>query len=53
MIWGLLVIVLLSYFLARSQDESPLYIIGEHLGIAILVIVLSHYIGVWVAATFG
>ena len=52
-IWGLLVIVILSYFLARSQDESPLYIIGEHLGIAILVLVFSHYIGVWVAATFG
>jgi len=52
-VWGLLVIVVLSYFLARSQDESPLYIIGEHLGIAILVLVFSHYIGVWVAATFG
>ena len=52
-IWGLFVIVLLSYFLARSQDESPLYIIGEHVGIAILVLVFSHYIGVWVAATFG
>jgi VIT1/CCC1 family predicted Fe2+/Mn2+ transporter len=52
-VWGLLVIVILSYFLAKSQNESPLYIIGEHLGIAILVLVLSHYIGVWVAATFG
>ena len=52
-VWGLLVIVVLSYFLARSQDESPLYIIGEHVGIAILVLVFSHYIGVWVAANFG
>lgn len=52
-VWGLLVIVILSYFLAKSQDESPLYIVSEHLGIAILVIVFSHYIGVWVAATFG
>jgi len=52
-VWGLLVIVILSYFLARSQDEPPLFIIAEHLGIAILVVVLSHYIGVWVAATFG
>ena len=52
-IWGLLVIVVLSYFLARTQDESPLAIILEHVGIAVLVIVLSHYIGVWVAATFG
>jgi vacuolar iron transporter family protein len=52
-VWGLLVIVVLSYFLARSQNERPLYIIGEHVGIAVLVLVLSHYIGVWVAATFG
>ena len=50
--WGLLVITVLSYFLARSQNERPLFIIGEHLGIAILVVVFSHYIGVWVAATF-
>ncbi len=52
-VWGLLVIVVLSYFLARSQQESPLAIIAEHVGIAVLVLVLSHYIGVWVAATFG
>jgi len=51
-VWGLLVIVVLSYFLARSQHERPLFIIGEHLGIAVLVLVFSHYIGVWVAATF-
>jgi len=52
-VWGLLVIVVLSYFLARSQDESPLFIILEHVGIAIAVVVISHLIGVWVAATFG
>ena len=52
-IWGMLVIIVLSYFLARLQDESPFSIILEHVGIAALVLVLSHYIGVWVAATFG
>lgn len=52
-VWGLFVIVVLSYFLAKSQDEPPLHIIGEHVAIAILVLVFSHYIGVWVAATFG
>ncbi len=51
--WGMLVITVLSYFLARSQNESPWHIILEHLGIAILVVVLSHFIGVWVARTFG
>lgn len=51
--WGFVVIVVLSYFLARSQGESPWSIIGEHVGIAALVLILSHYIGVWVKATFG
>lgn len=52
-VWGMLVIVVLSYFLARAQDASPVAIIVEHLGIAILVVVLSHLIGVWVSKTFA
>ena len=52
-LWGMLVIVVLSYFLARSQGESPFAIIAEHVGIAMLVVFFSHYIGVWVARTFG
>lgn len=51
--WGMLVIIVLSYFLARTQNESPLAIISEHVGIAMLVVIFSHYIGVWVSATFG
>ena len=51
--WGMFVIIVLSYFLARSQNESPLAIVAEHLGIAVLVVILSHYIGVWVSANFG
>ena len=50
--WGMLVIVVLSYFLARAQKASPASIIAEHLGIAVLVVVLSHMIGVWVSKTF-
>ena len=51
--WGMLVIIVLSYLLARSQNQSPWLIIMEHTGIAMLVVVLSHFIGVWVANTFG
>jgi VIT1/CCC1 family predicted Fe2+/Mn2+ transporter len=50
--WGMLVIIVLSYFLARAQKTSPAAIIAEHLGIAVLVVVLSHLIGVWVGNTF-
>lgn len=51
--WGMSVITVLSYYLARSQKERPLPIIAEHLGIAILVVLLSHLIGAWVGRTFG
>jgi VIT1/CCC1 family predicted Fe2+/Mn2+ transporter len=52
LLWGMLVIVVLSFFLARAQQASPLAIIAEHLGIAALVVVLSHFIGIWVGSTF-
>ena len=52
LLWGMFVIIVLSYFLARAQKASPIMIIGEHLGIGVLVVVLSHFIGVWVSNTF-
>ncbi len=52
-IWGMFVITVLSFFIARAQKASPLLIIGEHVTIAIVVVVLSHFIGVWVGRVFG
>jgi VIT1/CCC1 family predicted Fe2+/Mn2+ transporter len=52
-VWGMLVITVLSYFIARVQEASPIAIIVEHLAIALLVVVLSHFIGVWVGKAFG
>jgi len=51
--WGLLVITLLSAFLARMQRVAALPIITEHLVIAIVVVTISHYIGVWVNSAFA
>jgi VIT1/CCC1 family predicted Fe2+/Mn2+ transporter len=51
--WGILVIAVLSYFIARAQQASPVAIIAEHVAIAILVVVASHFIGAWVNATFA
>ncbi len=53
LLWGMLVVIVLSYFLARAQKTSPVMIVAEHLGIAILVVVLSHLIGEWVSRTFN
>jgi VIT1/CCC1 family predicted Fe2+/Mn2+ transporter len=51
--WGLLIIGLLSWFLARSQQNAVLPVVLEHLGIAIAVIIISYYIGVWVHTAFA
>lgn len=51
--WGLFVITLLSALLARIQKVRALNVVTEHLVIAIVVVALSHYIGVWVSNVFA
>ncbi len=46
--WGLLLITVLSLFLARMQAVRPTSTIVEHLAIAVVVIAATHYIGDWV-----
>jgi len=51
-IWGLSLIAIFSYCIAKQQNVKPYRIILEHLIIAIIVIVITHYVGDWIA-TFG
>lgn len=51
--WGLLVIALLSLVMARAQQQRPLPVVAEHVGIALLVVIVTHYVGDWVARTFA
>ena len=46
-------ITLLSAYLARVQKSPVLHVVTEHLLIAIVVVAVSHYIGVWVGGTFN
>lgn len=48
-VWGLLLVSFLSYYLARQEGVAPHKVILEHVAIAILVIIATHYIGDWVA----
>lgn len=48
-IWGLFLITIFSYYMARQQRVSPCKVVSEHLIIAIIVITATHYIGDWVA----
>jgi len=47
LIWGLSILALLSYIIAKSQSEPPWKIVGEHLMIAIVVIGITHWVGDW------
>ncbi len=49
MIWGLLLLGIFSYYIARGNGDNPWSVIGEHLLIAVLVIVATHYIGRWIS----
>ncbi|MBT4160010.1 MAG: hypothetical protein HOC70_04305 [Gammaproteobacteria bacterium] len=51
-IWGMLVLAILSYFVARQNGDNALYVIVEHLVIALIVIAATHYVGIWVSTTF-
>lgn len=51
-IWGLSVITIFSWYIARGEGAKTYKVVSEHLFIAILVIIATHYVGKWVA-TFG
>ena len=50
--WGMVVLAGLSWRMARDRKERIAAVIGEHVGIALLVIFLSHWIGRGVAYLF-
>lgn len=44
-IWGLSLLALMSYFIARDKKIDPYLAILEHLGIATIVIIGSNFVG--------
>lgn len=52
-VWGLFLLGAISYRIARSQKKSPWHVIGEHWGIMIVVIIITHYVGHGISAIFG
>jgi len=51
-IWGLSMLSVLSFNIARTEKAKPQKVILEHLIIALVVIVATHYLGDWISATF-
>lgn len=51
-LWGLSILVLMSFELAKLQKIKPWRTISEHVAIAVVVIAISHGVGNWVSMTF-
>lgn len=47
--WGLSLLALFSFVLAREQSKPPVPVMAEHLTIAVVVIFLTQFLGAWVA----
>jgi len=51
-LWGLFLLALFSYYLAKEQKVKPWQVIFEHLIIAIIVIIATYYVGIWIRSIF-
>ncbi|HOL21768.1 MAG TPA: hypothetical protein PLQ41_02790 [bacterium] len=51
-IWGILLILIFSYILAKQQKESSFKVIGEHILIVVVVLVVTHLTGDFISRHF-
>jgi VIT1/CCC1 family predicted Fe2+/Mn2+ transporter len=52
-VYGISLLSILSYFIAREQKVNPYLAILKHDAIAILVIILSGFLGEWIVSIFN
>jgi VIT1/CCC1 family predicted Fe2+/Mn2+ transporter len=52
-VWGLFILILFSFYVAKKEETAAWKVILEHTAIALLVVIASYYLGEWVAATFS
>lgn len=52
-IWGLSLLSIFSFKIAKEQKAKPFRVISEHLAIALVVILITNYVGKWISVIFG
>lgn len=50
--WGLFLIALFSFYIAKDQKKNAFKIVSEHLLTTIVVILFSHLAGLWISSVF-
>lgn len=51
--WGMFLLGIFSLYIAKDRKISSWKVIGEHVFIALVVVLISHYVGEWIRVTFG
>jgi VIT1/CCC1 family predicted Fe2+/Mn2+ transporter len=52
-IWGLLLLIMFSFYLARNQKTSAWKVILEHIFVAVVVIIATHSVGLFIRRFFA
>ena len=51
-VWGMALLAVISFTIARSRGVDPFSAIAEHVGIAVVVITAGHFVGRWIIGRF-
>jgi len=52
-IWGLSILCIFSFGFSKNEKVAPWKVVLEHLTIGLMVILVAHFVGNWMALTFG
>ncbi|MEW6407822.1 MAG: VIT1/CCC1 transporter family protein [Patescibacteria group bacterium] len=52
-IWGLVLLSIFSFYIAKAQNVKSWKVVAEHLIIALIVITITHYLGGWIKSKFS
>ena len=52
-VWGLLLLTVFSIYVANERGVNPWKVAMEHISIAVLVIILTYYVGIFICHNFS
>lgn len=52
-LWGLFLLIVFNFYLAKQQKKNPLKVVSEHLFIGLVVIIITNFIGNWISSIFN
>lgn len=52
-VWGLSILSIFSFIIAKQQKENPWKVVIEHLVIGLVVVLITDFVGDWIAVVFN